>query len=83
MRNNEQTLAMTSMLLITTNDIPGHETVNENVAESFDALASYLNEKFARLEADIEKMREELRDAEERSRQLEHKLSDGMMWSTH
>ena len=67
---------------IPTNDNPRHEKANENVAESFDALASYFNEKFARFAADIEKMRRELRDAEVRSRQLEHHLLDGNLLSS-
>ena len=70
------------MLQITTNYTPKHETANEHRTESFDALASYLNEKFAGLEADIEKMREDLRDAEERSRQLEPHLLDGKLLSS-
>jgi hypothetical protein len=55
------------------------ETGNRNLPESFDALASDLNNKFARLAADIEKMRKELRDAEERSEQLKHQLLDGKL----
>jgi hypothetical protein len=67
---------------ITKNENSRHETANENVAESFDALAIYLNEKPARFAADIEKRREELRDAEERSRQLVHHPLDGNQLSS-
>ena len=59
-----------------------NETGNQNLLESFDALASHLNNKFARLTADIEKMRKELRDAEERSEQLKHQLLDGKLLSS-
>ena len=54
-------------------------TGNRNVPESFDVLASRLNNKFERLEADIVKMREELRDAKERSEQLKHQLLGGKL----
>ncbi len=45
--------------------------------ESFDALAAHLNEGFVRLEADLKQMREDLREAEEQSERLRHRLLDG------
>ncbi len=58
------------------------DTGNENVPESFDALEARLNSEFAMLAADIGKMRKELRDAEERSEQLKHRLLDGKLLSS-
>ncbi len=58
------------------------DTENENLPESFDALASHLNERFARLAADIEEMRKELRDAEEQSEQLKRRLLNGKLLSS-
>lgn len=57
-------------------------TGNENQPKSFDALATHLNAKFERLAADIEKMRQGLRDAEERSEQLKRRLISGKLLSS-
>jgi hypothetical protein len=53
------------------------EKVKEHVPESFDELAVHLDKKFARLAADAEQMVKELRQAEERSEQLRHRLLEG------
>ncbi len=52
------------------------ETGKESPPESFDALAARLNKRFDKLVADIEQMRKELGEAEERSERLRHKLLD-------
>lgn len=57
-------------------------TGNEIQPKSFDALAAQLNAKFERLAADIEKMRQGLRDAEKRSEQLRQKLLNGNLLSS-
>lgn len=57
-------------------------TGNENQPKSFDALATQLNAKFERLAVDIEKMRQGLRDAEERSEQLKRRLISGKLLSS-
>jgi len=56
------------------------ERAKESLPESFDALAAYLNEKFAKLMAGVEQMREELHGAEEQSERLRHELLDGTPW---
>jgi len=48
----------------------------ESPPDSFDALAARLNQRFDKLAADIEQMRRELDEAEERSERLRHKLLD-------
>ena len=53
------------------------EKEKEWLPKSFDELAVHLEQKFARLEADVEQMRKELREAEEQSEQLRHRLLDG------
>jgi len=53
------------------------EKEKEWLPESFDELAAHLDRKFARLEADIEQMAKELREAEIHTEQLRHRLLGG------
>ena len=71
------------MARLTANENPQETMGNGNLPRSFDELASRLNEKFASFAAEIEAMREELRDAEKRSEQFEHRLVDGKLLSSH
>jgi hypothetical protein len=50
------------------------QSEKESPPESFDVLAARLNERFDKLAADVEEMREGLREAEERGERLRHKL---------
>lgn len=50
-----------------------------NLPESFDALGADMNEKFARLAAEVEQMHRELREAEEHSEQLRQRLFRGSL----